>query len=800
MAKTTKDLEDKIDNLINAIASLAGEIKDTRDKETKEKKKTEEEEKKRKEAEKKYKKLKEEREEEGKKVQESIGRLKNTFHAISSLFKTAFNDFTNTWAKVDQTAFDLSKSVGLSSEHARALRSSTIGIVNDLNIALKYNTSSVELLKMQTKLTEESGRNLLLGAEQMEKMAAMKQMLGEDTAMRYTINFERMGFDVDAASKKNAQIWNSAKKSGISAAKYSKNLLDNFDMVQRYTFKNGIEGLQEMARQSTAIRWDMQQTASFAEKVSTIEGAVKTGASLSVLGGGFANVGNPMQLLYGALNDVESLNERVTKMFSNMATYNEKTKQIEVSAFNRMRIKSATQAMGIDFGKTMDSVYAQGRRKKAESELSSVASKDKDLKDMILNMSQIDRETGKSYVTIVGDGKQYKKDVSELSPEDLENLRKMGKSEGDDIRIISSATQGANEKLEGIKKNADELKNKFFDKWGDNFKGFMTSYGGMISGLIAIKGALSTITTLMLANMAGSKAGQYLNILKNGRGGTLARVSKNSVGKLLGKYGSTAIGTTASVAGGVGGAIGGGLLGYGLGELATSDWKKNSEERMRDGKGNGYGIIGANATHGAITAGLAAGGALMATGVGFLPGLAIAGGSALLGALIGGGVGLRDHNKIKEEMGSDYKFATGGIVNGPSHAHGGVNIEAEGGEFIVNKASTSKHIDELKAINNDTIKSDTIIKPISPMGEQLKVNSSMNNNEYIGTNKINFSPMDIGMNGTLKLDLGGYTKDIDSRELMQNQDFIRSVRDIIAMEMNKIEFRRFNKKEYYRKM
>ena len=82
---------------------------------------------------------------------------------------------------------------------------------------------------------------------------------------------------------------------------------------------------------------------------------------------------------------------------------------------------------------------------------------------MILNMSQINRETGKSYVTIVGedkDGKttQYKRNISELTPKDLENLRKMGKSEGDDIRKISSATQGANEKLEGIKKNADELK------------------------------------------------------------------------------------------------------------------------------------------------------------------------------------------------------------------------------------------------------------------------------------------------------------------------------------------------------
>lgn len=779
MAKTTKDLEKKIGELSEAINNLKEAIDgiDESDDSGLTGKRN-------------RKKYKEELKE--------LSKWKNIFSNLKTfVFSTAntiFNEFTNSWVKVDQAAFDFSKSVGLSGEHARALRSSTIGVVNDLNIALKYNTSSVELLKMQTKLTEDTGRNLLFGAEQMEKMAAMKQLLGEDTTMRYSVNFERMGFDVDAASKKSAQIWNSAKKSGISAAKYSKNLLDNFDMVQRYTFKNGIEGLQEMARQSTAIRWDMQQTASFAEKVSTIEGAVKTGASLSVLGGGFANVGNPMQLLYGALNDVESLNERVTKMFSNMATYNEKTKQIEVSAFNRMRIKSATQAMGIDFGKTMDSVYAQGRRKKAEGELSSVASKDKDLKDMILNMSQIDRETGKSYVTIVvedKDGKttRYKRNISELSTKDLENLRKMGKSEGDDIRIISSATQGANEKLEGIKKQVEENKAKFFDNWGDNVMSFITNHALIIAGIASLK-------PLLAMNFAA---------LGNGIRG----LSQHSIlsSPMLGKFDK--LGKSVGV---IGGAVGGYYLGDLIGGAATSTWKKNSEERMRSGVGNGKGIIGAEVVHGAIKGGMAgigaiiAGSLLSATGIGAAVGgpLIAAGIAGLSGAAIGGGVGYykgkQKYNNIKEEMGSDYKFATGGIVNGPSHAHGGVNIEAEGGEFIVNKASTSKHIDELKAINNDTIKSDTIIKPISPMGEQLKVNSSMNNNEYIGTNKINFSPMDIGMNGTLKLDLGGYTKDIDSRELMQNQNFIRSVRDIIAMEMNKIEFRRFNKKEYYRKM
>jgi hypothetical protein len=55
------------------------------------------------------------------------------------------------------------------------------------------------------------------------------------------------------------------------------------------------------------------------------------------------------------------------------------------------------------------------------------------------------------------------------------------------------------------------------------------------------------------------------------------------------------------------------------------------------------------------------------------------------------------------------KFAQGGVIHGASHAQGGVNvsvggkgmIEAEGGEAIINKRSTSKHLGLLSAINQD---------------------------------------------------------------------------------------------------
>lgn len=45
-------------------------------------------------------------------------------------------------------------------------------------------------------------------------------------------------------------------------------------------------------------------------------------------------------------------------------------------------------------------------------------------------------------------------------------------------------------------------------------------------------------------------------------------------------------------------------------------------------------------------------------------------------------------------------FEAGGMITGPSHKSGGVDINAQGGEFVVNKVSTQKNLGLLQDINN----------------------------------------------------------------------------------------------------
>jgi hypothetical protein len=48
------------------------------------------------------------------------------------------------------------------------------------------------------------------------------------------------------------------------------------------------------------------------------------------------------------------------------------------------------------------------------------------------------------------------------------------------------------------------------------------------------------------------------------------------------------------------------------------------------------------------------------------------------------------------------KFAQGGLIGGKLHSQGGTMIEAEQGEYMVNRRQSSKHRRELDAMNHST--------------------------------------------------------------------------------------------------
>lgn len=424
-----------------------------------------------------------------KQIQKGFDEAKKGLTGIFNVGK----DIMSTWGRVDQAAADYTKTIGGSAESMRKLTTETIRFVKEQSIGMKYNTSMEELIKLQESYNKSVGRSINLTNSQKETMAAMRKIAGDETTIKFTSSLENFGINPEEVGGVVGRMFETASKSGLAWSKYSSNFLDNIKMAQNYTFRNGLDGLQAMAKKASEIKLDMKQAEAFANKVSSLEGAVKAGANLSVLGGSFSQFGNPLSMMYEGLNDMEGLQDRVINMFGNLGRWNSKTNMVDVSVFDKQRIRAAAEATGMDYSSIMDMIQAKGRSNQVQRQLQGL-NFGKEETDFIKNSAQLDK-SGQAFMTVGG----KKKYLQELSTSDIQLLMSTASNDSDNIKTIAQTLTGWNDTMEGLKKQKDAIKAGIGDYFGNWLKGTLFSIG--------------TSVTLMTGLVIGSTVA---NVLKGG--------------------------------------------------------------------------------------------------------------------------------------------------------------------------------------------------------------------------------------------------------------------------------------------
>lgn len=502
------------------------------------------------------------------KISKGIGEIKKGVGEGVDLAKK----FAEPWGRVDQAAADFTKHIGGSAKAMNELRSSTIQFVKAQSIGMKYNTSMEELIGLQSKYNIAVGRSVSLTNSQKESMAALNKVAGEQTAVDFVTKFERFGLSADEAGIAVGRMFDDASKRGVVFESYSKNFLDNIQLAQDYTFENGVRGLENMARKATEIRLDMRQAAAFANKVSTVEGAVNAGASLSVLGGSFAQFGNPLTMMYEGLNDIEGLQDRIVNMFGDLGRWDSKKGQVDVSAFNRQRIRAAAEATGMDYSAIMQMINTRGRANEIESQARGLGFTGDEL-TLLKNTAQLDAK-GRAYVNVKGE----RKGIDELSMADMKVIRTTSVSDSDNIKTIAQTITGWDDTVKGFTKQMDAVKASFADSMGMQklretimkvgadtskiklFVGLMAGAQGVSAlgkivngGVNAIGGIGRGFTGAPIFSEAGIGQKMPNTPTPNGGGGG------GAMGKFFGrKWGRTTLGR------GLGGGVAAGLIGGGM--------------------------------------------------------------------------------------------------------------------------------------------------------------------------------------------------------------------------------------------
>ncbi len=418
----------------------------------------------------------------------SFRRLNSNVESTKDVFKEIgkqVDSLTNSWGKADQAAANYAKSVAMSTKGMAALRDNTINNVVRSKIGIRFDTSADELLKMQQNYVDTIGRNIGVSNEGQENMAAMNKVMG-DRGNDMIVKLENFGLSINDAAERSGKMFSTASKYGLDFSKYSKNFLDNITIAQNYTFKNGLKGLEDMARKATAIKLDMKQVAQFAEKVQTVEGAMDAASKLQVLGGSFSQLADPLGMLNEGLNDMEGLMDRVTGMIRGMGTVNKQTGEVEVSSFNRQRIKAAAAAMGMSYDNLMESVNAGTRREEIDRQLrvSGKSGLSDEMKELIRNTGTIQK--GVAGVNLNG---EFKK-LSELSNNDYTELVKQNQSDSENIKDIATMLRGMVDVRSGAKKQREAVEARMMGWLGKISKGvtdLIGNAGAVLSALVVLK-------------------------------------------------------------------------------------------------------------------------------------------------------------------------------------------------------------------------------------------------------------------------------------------------------------------------
>lgn len=433
-------------------------------------------------------------------------QLVSSIQSLVSIGEKQLKEVQDTWGVADHAAHQYGRTIGLNSKRIAELRKETVSWMSDNDISKKYNIGIDEMFKVMGEYNKGLGRAVSLSHASLESMSALKNVMGEASAIKFTADLDKFGIDVKAAAEIQENIINSARTKGLVLENLSENVLSNMDLVQQYTFEDGVEGFTRMAEKATAIKWDMKQTAAFAEKVNNVEGAIKTGAQLSVLGGPFAQFSNPMGMLYESLNDMEGLQDRMFAMFSKLGSWNTEKGMLDISVFNKQRIKAAASAMGLDYGQVLTNVQAQARRNKVLEDIEYL-NFDNNTRELIANTAQLD-SGGSSYITYKGEDIKVS-DIDKRNDKDkiLEFLKTQANSQAEDIKTIAQNTLSANEMIEAIHKEFVVDRADFFESIGVSKSGMAAMAESLMYinyGLEKIQMLIQVLTTMQAVSSSFS--------------------------------------------------------------------------------------------------------------------------------------------------------------------------------------------------------------------------------------------------------------------------------------------------------
>lgn len=310
---------------------------------------------------------------------------------ITALGKTIGNVAANSieeYAK--QSSFllgELNASVGLTGQLSKDFRDAVREGQPDLE---RLGLTFKDISDAAGQLVESTGRFTLVGTDMLVRAGEIAKAYGmnmSDVTEAY-FDFEKVGIGAAEAQESIADAGARSLELGLQSRQTIEGMIDNISKLNEYGFKDGQDGLAEMVRTATRLRFSLESTFRVADQVFEPEGALDLAANLQVLGAAFGDFNDPLRLMYMATNEVEGLQEALAGVSQNLAVYNQETGNFEVTGTNLRMARDIAKQFGIDIKEVTNSAIAAQERAQAALALDGL-NIDDDNKEFLTNLARM---------------------------------------------------------------------------------------------------------------------------------------------------------------------------------------------------------------------------------------------------------------------------------------------------------------------------------------------------------------------------------------------------------------------------
>jgi len=333
--------------------------------------------------------------------------------------------------------------------------------MNEMSDAVAKAASGVIILggsisdvgKTMNEIAEGSRRNVLATEKQVSKLYAASEILGINSRTLVE-NFASVGVETSQIGTNLESSIAYIQSVGLNAKDVMTDVANNMALMNKFNFANGVQGLTKMAAQASMLRFDMQNTANFADKVMSPENAIEAAAGFQRLGISIGNLSDPFALMNQSINDPGALQDSIIKATKQYTEFDEKTKSFKINPQGILMLKEMADVTGISAAELSKTALAAADLDKRLSTISpSINFEKPEDKELLANMATM--KDGEYIVQLKNDetGKIDDIKLSEINNEQLielkrqkgeaQTLEQIQKSQLDVLKDIDASLKGA---------------------------------------------------------------------------------------------------------------------------------------------------------------------------------------------------------------------------------------------------------------------------------------------------------------------------------------------------------------------